>query len=80
MPYWVAFKWLVRERDGYKNQLEQLQSEIKNIRRENDALIRDYKSSDWYKQKEERIRQLEIENRELCRILGTFYNYNYETD
>jgi len=80
MPYWVAFKWLVRERDNYKNQLEQIQDEIKKLRIENNALIHDYKSSEWFKQKEDRIRQLEMENRELCRILGAYYNYDYETD
>jgi len=78
MPVSVAFKLLIKERDYYKEQAKKLEDEIKALRKENMALVHDYKESNWYKQRETRIRRLELENRDLWKQLSK--SYNYETD
>ena len=81
MPISVAFKLLIKERDHYKELNESYQEELKFLRRERTMLICDHKNSEWYKEKEDKMKQLEKENRYLISLLSDQMNKSgYETD
>ena len=81
MPISVAFKLLIKERDHYRNLYESSQDELKFLRREHDTLIVNYKESDWYKQKEEKMKEVENENKYLIGLLSGYMNKSKdETD